>query len=161
MIEKIRTVSPDPILERSPINEATVAKVAHVNHVIEEVNKELANLPSVRPKVYKALLTQSGTDAPVATVLENTLGKVVWGYDSVGAYTATLDDAFVDNKTVLLISSGINNVSALNDSLDIINVGRNDIDSIYVSTGIADATGARDVANDVLYQHTLFVEVYP
>jgi hypothetical protein len=25
-------------------------------------------------KVYKALLTQSGTDAPVATVLQNTLG---------------------------------------------------------------------------------------
>lgn len=26
-------------------------------------------------KVYTALLTQSGTDAPVATVLENTLGR--------------------------------------------------------------------------------------
>ena len=31
--------------------------------------------------VYTALLTQSGTDAPVATVLENTLGgTVTWSY---------------------------------------------------------------------------------
>ena len=41
-------------------------------------------------KVYTALLTQSGTDAPVATVLENTLGgEVVWSRDSNGTYIAT------------------------------------------------------------------------
>lgn len=51
-------------------------------------------------KVYTALLTQSGTDAPVATVLENTLGgTVVWTYAGVGDYVATLTGAFVSNKT--------------------------------------------------------------
>ena len=50
--------------------------------------------------VYTALLTQSGTDAPVATVLENTLGgTVVWTRDGEGLYTATLSDAFTANKT--------------------------------------------------------------
>ena len=35
-------------------------------------------------KVYTALLTQTGTNAPVATVLENTLGGTpVWSYDKV------------------------------------------------------------------------------
>lgn len=54
---------------------------------------------------YVALLSQSGTDAPVATVLENTLGgTVVWGYASVGNYTATLSNAFTDNKTAVLLS---------------------------------------------------------
>lgn len=38
-------------------------------------------------KIYKVLLTQSGETAPVATVLENTLGWTpVWSRDGVGAY---------------------------------------------------------------------------
>jgi len=48
---------------------------------------------------YVALLTQSGTSAPTATVLENTLGgTVVWSYLSVGQYVGTLTGAFVENK---------------------------------------------------------------
>lgn len=36
---------------------------------------------------YTALLNQSGTNPPVATVLENTLGfDVVWYYETVGFY---------------------------------------------------------------------------
>ena len=51
-------------------------------------------------KVYTALLTQSGTDAPVATVLENTLGGVpVWSYISTGTYRMTLTSAFTADKT--------------------------------------------------------------
>lgn len=50
-------------------------------------------------KVYTALLTQTGTDAPVATVLENTLGgAVVWSYIGVGLYRGTLSGAFMANK---------------------------------------------------------------
>lgn len=50
-------------------------------------------------KRYVALLTQSDTDAPVATVLENSLGgTVVWTRDGVGKYTATLADAFPSGK---------------------------------------------------------------
>lgn len=51
-------------------------------------------------KMYLALLTQSGTDAPVATVLVNTLGgTLVWSYEGVGLYQATLAGAFTANKT--------------------------------------------------------------
>lgn len=55
---------------------------------------------SVRPyKVYTALLTQTDTLAPVATVLENTLGgKVVWARASAGSYTAKLTGAFLASK---------------------------------------------------------------
>ena len=50
---------------------------------------------ATEPKVYIALLTQTGTDAPVATVLKNTLGGVpVWSYSSVGVYNAELSNAF-------------------------------------------------------------------
>jgi hypothetical protein len=51
-------------------------------------------------KIYRALLTQSGTDAPVATVLENSLGgTVVWTRNTAGEYLATLASAFPAAKT--------------------------------------------------------------
>jgi hypothetical protein len=56
-------------------------------------------------KVYTALLTQSGTDAPVATVLENTLGNIVWSYESIGSYNGTLAGAFIENKTFTIITN--------------------------------------------------------
>lgn len=50
--------------------------------------------------VYTALLSQSGTNAPVATVLQNTLGgTVVWTLDSTGTFVATLAGAFTSGKT--------------------------------------------------------------
>jgi hypothetical protein len=65
-----------------------------------------SQLDAVRPyKVYTALVSQTGTNAPTATVLENTLGgTVVWSYASVGQYTATLTGAFTVNKTTVFIN---------------------------------------------------------
>ena len=55
--------------------------------------------------VYTALLSQSGTDAPVATVLQNTLGgTVVWSRNTTGDFSATLVGAFTTNKTTVLSS---------------------------------------------------------
>jgi hypothetical protein len=56
-------------------------------------------------KVYTAFLTQTGTSAPVATVLENELGgTIVWTYGgNAGRYLATLSGAFVANKTAVII----------------------------------------------------------
>lgn len=55
-------------------------------------------------KKYVALLTQSGTDAPVATVLENTIGAIVWARSGEGAYTATLTGAFPEDKVFIMPS---------------------------------------------------------
>ena len=54
-------------------------------------------------KVYTALLTQSGTNAPVATVLENTLGNIDWSRRFRGTYEAALIGAFPENKTTIQI----------------------------------------------------------
>jgi hypothetical protein len=163
-IKRIKRGSPDKYIAKAPIEEATMASIAHVNHVVEEVNRELANLSSVRPKVYKALLTQSGTAAPVATVLQNNLGNISWSYDSVGYYIGTLDDAFVDNKTVIIPPS---NSLSLDIALSIESfaTGRNDIDSIYLNTGYMIFTAPDNVTkssnNDVLNNHLIIIEVYP
>lgn len=71
----------------------------------------------IRPyKVYSALLTQTGTTAPVATVLENTLdGTPIWDYAGTGQYYATLTGAFtVDKTTVSITMSGTATVAQSN-----------------------------------------------
>ncbi|WP_312750563.1 hypothetical protein [Epilithonimonas hominis] len=50
-------------------------------------------------KVYSATITQSGTSAPLATELENTLGAVTFIYQSPGTYIIR-SNAF-DSKTVI------------------------------------------------------------
>lgn len=58
-------------------------------------------------KKYKALLTQSGLNAPVATVLNSGdadfLGNIVWTRDRTGTYLGTLQNAFPLEKTFMLI----------------------------------------------------------
>lgn len=53
-------------------------------------------------KEYVASLTQTGTGAPVATVIKNTLGGTpVWSRAGAGQYTATLLGAFPTGKAQL------------------------------------------------------------
>lgn len=62
---------------------------------------------SDRPyKVYTALITQSGTDAPIANVLENTLGTTVtWTRVGAGYYKATISTGlFMTAKLAVFIS---------------------------------------------------------
>lgn len=52
--------------------------------------------------VYKALILQSGTNAPTVNILTNTIGAIVWQYDSVGYYIGELAGAFPTQKTFCL-----------------------------------------------------------
>lgn len=52
-------------------------------------------------KTYRALLTQRGSDAPVATILENSLGNIKWAYVEEGIYVGELTNAFPELKTLL------------------------------------------------------------
>ena len=66
-------------------------------------------MANARPyKVYTALLSQSGTNAPTATVLENALGTTAtWTRFGVGTYDLTLSTgSFTGNKTTINISNG-------------------------------------------------------
>lgn len=93
-------------------------------------------------KVYTALLTQTGTDAPVATVLENTLGgDVVWSYENVGIYNVTSNQLFTIDKTFVFCGSEyIFNPSLLSTTI-------NSDSDITLSV--------RDVANDIFVDENL------
>jgi len=59
-------------------------------------------------RIYVAKITQSGTSAPSATVLQNTLGGTpVWSRTGTGTYVATLANAFTANTTVCFVNSAI------------------------------------------------------
>lgn len=102
--------------------------------------EQAASVAAMLPLTYKALLTQSSTDAPVATVIKNDLaGEIVWAYSAEGVYTATLTGAFTNNHTILILNS--NTVAAVRTSADVITL-----------------TGA---SNGLLTGTTFIIEVYP
>ena len=71
-----------------------------------KVQSKLGVTIPVPYKVYTALLTQTGTNDPVATVLDNTLGgTVVWSRLGIGSFRATLAGAFTLNKTIFYSDS--------------------------------------------------------
>ena len=68
---------------------------------------EFANSYSLGYTVYTALITQSGTAAPTAVVLQNTTGgTITWTRVSVGSYKAAISGVtFVENKTAVLLGN--------------------------------------------------------
>lgn len=101
---------------------------------------------------YVALLSQSGTDAPTATVLENTLGgTVVWTRDSAGYYLGTLASAFTISKTFVLVTHDGNN-----GATGYMGGGRNDASSVFVTFQGSDGNFL-----DILGENSIEIRVYP
>lgn len=71
--------------------------IEDVTYLVEKAN----NTPAY--KVYTALLTQSGTNAPVATVLENTIGEIEFVYDGEASYYIN-NENFIYTKTFVFIN---------------------------------------------------------
>jgi len=98
-------------------------KYTHPNGKIENLTRNFtvatiaafANSYSLGYTVYTALITQTGTAAPVATVLQNTTGgTIVWTRNSTGRYVATISGTtYTNDKTTVLVTSGGNNDNIL------------------------------------------------
>lgn len=69
---------------------------------------DLASSTSLGYTVYTALLTQAGTTAPVATILQNTTGKTfAYARTSGGDYTITASSSlFTVDKTIVFLNGG-------------------------------------------------------
>jgi hypothetical protein len=86
-------------------------KIEDVFYTVDETLAAIvALIPSVAAaptyKVYRALLTQTGTNAPVATVLENTLGgEIVWTRPGLaGSYSGKLTNMFPNENKVIIFT---------------------------------------------------------
>jgi len=119
----------------------------------------LASMPSEAPagyKVYTALLTQAGTNAPTAIVLENTLGVIpTFSYSQAGDYSLDAAGAFTANKTHALIGPGDWNADSGSFPMFSIYV---DPDALYISS--MNFAGVPAAANGGLSNTAIEIRVY-
>ncbi len=113
---------------------------------------DLVSLNTGTYKKYVAILSQSGTDVPTATILENTLGiTIAWSYSSEGVYVGTPSSGtFPAAKTTLLIGPGW---ASAGDKIEI----GNGVSTLSLNT--FNFAGA--AANAILNLTTLEIRVYP
>ena len=92
---------------------------------------------STNPKVYVAELSNyaAGEVAPVATIMKNTIGDIVWTRTGVGSYVGTLAGAFTEGKTFLsgqaIIVSTLGGGTGSWPNAQVINSNNVDTVSIY------------------------------
>lgn len=72
--------------------------------VTETINGQSVSEVLPTYKKYIATISQTGTLDPTVTILENTIGDIVWTRSLVGVYYGTLTGAFTANKTSVNIS---------------------------------------------------------
>jgi hypothetical protein len=133
------------------------------SNLLYQILKQLNRLTSIisnivggggdsRPyKVYTALLTQTGTSAPVATVLENTLGSISFTYESTGIYKVLSSSLFTPNKTAVFITSrGVGGPFGV-----VTGAQFNSIDELFISTMNTSGT-----VNNILVNSSFEIRVY-
>lgn len=117
----------------------------------------LCNISSDAPKIYRAVLSQSGLAAPVPSILENTLGAVpTWTRISAGQYYLTLTGAFPQNKT--FVQAGQTSGATFGNSL----AQRGNDNIVSLTTYDVDLSGpTADPADGLLVETSFLVMVYP
>lgn len=150
------TLGWNPYLLRDTEGDSTFVLSAPSRTDLQEGVATWVPSPAASYKVYTALLTQSGTDAPVATVLENTLGgTVVWTRDNVGSYFGTLSGAFINNKTSRFACDLNNPGDGFGNSIVVQRLNDN---QIVCYTG---SRNGQEFLDDVLNYTYIEIRVYP
>jgi len=110
------------------------------------------NTAGASAQIYKAYLTQSGTDAPSAIVIKNTIGDINWSYSDVGVYSANLIGAFTENKTSVILPNQVRNAGDGTNKQMWWCVEDSSSDSIVIQT-----SGASE--NNVMFKQIIIIEV--
>ncbi|MEW5675497.1 hypothetical protein ABGT15_04225 [Flavobacterium enshiense] len=93
-------------------------------------------------KSYVAVINQSGTSAPTATIMENTLGgNITWTYNGVGYYEGTLSGAF-PNYFKFYSNTSLQQYGGAWAYVD-----RGDTNTISLATGVG-STAQNGIASD-------------
>ena len=107
-------------------------------------------------KVYTALLTQTGTNPPVATVLENTIGNISFSYVEQGTYQINSSGLFTLNKTMLIMSPFQSGTGFMIQNINFLNNPLNNTDSSLIVIS-ANPSGA---FNEKLFNTPIEIRVY-
>lgn len=104
-------------------------------------------------RVYTALLRQSGTAAPIATVLQNTLGgQVIWRRENAGNYVAEMENISLEGRTTVQVGTYYQN-------------GINAIQDDWAPNGVSLFTsritdGVQTLTDNCLYETMIEIRIY-
>ena len=111
--------------------------------------------PTSTYKVYTALLSQTGENAPTAIVLENTLGgNIVWTRYDQGLYIGTSSNLFIENKTGVIINNTAYATDNQITTADVITTSAVNIQTSYTTEGVF---GLED---SCMYNNLIEIRVY-
>lgn len=114
------------------------------------VTESINGAPVVAYKKYIATITQTGTNDPVVTILENTIGDIVWTRTGVGNYEGVLANAFPSADTTYL------NISQANSSQGVYYITWGSTSQIFVQW----YDFGYFQADSTLLQNTIEIRVY-
>jgi hypothetical protein len=114
------------------------------------VTDSINGAPVVNYRKYIANISQAGTSDPTVTILENTIGDIVWTRLSNGAYIGTLMGAFPDATKVYAL------INQLPLGLFLSQIGWLSVNEIVIYT--LDTTGA--YVDFILDNTTIEIRVY-
>lgn len=91
-----------------------VADPVNAYHAVPKNYVDSNFQPKLTYKVYTATLNQTGTAAPVPTIMDNSIGSIIWTRTGIGTYSGTLSGAFTTGKTTVFLNPafGTGNVNA-------------------------------------------------
>jgi len=144
----------------SIIQNETVAGENTADRVGQLLNDIIENKVNVDklPKIYRALINQTTTGAPVATVLENTLSAaIIWTRSSAGSYIGTLSGAFTVNKTFIPVPSRL--VSASGTDYSEFTLTRSDANSVSLTSTFG-PNGTATYTDSMLVDYPVEILVY-
>jgi hypothetical protein len=95
------------------------------------------------------------TGAPVATVLENTIGNIWFIYNSVGNYNVISDNLFIDGKTTFLLSPN----GYIESTEDIHSIGISWIPSLEDTLSISTYYNYEPADDELNYGGYAFIEI--
>jgi hypothetical protein len=73
---------------------------------------DISSLANIGYTVYTAALTQTGSNAPVASVLQNTTGGVfTWSYVNTGKYRVTVSNITLPANKVVIFENATNDLN--------------------------------------------------
>ena len=113
---------------------------------------DLDTIDNNTPYIYRVFLTQSGTTAPIAITLIDTISGLTWNRISGGTYTLTKTNAFIENKTVPVSD----NYTDINGNY--YTIERTNVNTITLKTYAS--TDLENPVDDILNNQYLNIEIY-
>lgn len=112
-------------------------------------------------KEYIALLTQTGTDAPVATIINNTFDEVPsWVRVESGIYALVFTRSVNRNKTVATCNEYT--LSSLSNTTEKIVAGWGSENAVFVACSFVERSSGiiADPTDNLLFKHVFTVRIY-